>query len=128
MQPTTHCKDCTKITYYCSECFKCAHNFDSKKTHASEEFDPANFEAEEKKRLEQMCSKHPDCIKQYVCTDCEVLICDKCGLIGDHKSHNLKSKEGVYDSILEDYKMNGHKVKYTITQMTGVVLKITMII
>ena len=64
-----------------------------------------------RKRTSAECSVHPGHVPEYYCKACDVAVCDRCALVGDHKGHDIVLIEVCSESARADLRSVGVRAR-----------------
>ncbi len=87
------CLSCKIGQKLCADCYKATHHGDNKRTHQIKLFQQSDVVTSYTQvlsilTLEYNCPRHDQKPLEYVCKQCDTVICCDCLLVGEHKGHD----------------------------------------
>jgi len=94
-----YCHDCTKIHFYCQECFLLAHKASNKQNHKTTEEFPKSIT-----EFQITCPRHPKDVKKVACLTCNKPVCGECIASGIHNSHLFGDFKSGFSKVAQEHK------------------------
>ncbi|KAJ5071533.1 bonus isoform c-related [Anaeramoeba ignava] len=87
-EATERCEECG--VYLCKKCGEKTHSFQVLKSHHRVPYNSKNPEISKENLT---CPLHPNRMKEYFCTKCNMAICVDCIVLGEHREHDIVKLE-----------------------------------